>query len=327
MMTVLVGDIGGTKTVLAQAACSGDQIHLRAVQRYTSADFATFDALLRDYLATQPSAFHRAAFAVAGPVSNDQCETTNLPWRLNAAELAAQCQLEKVGLLNDLEAVAWGIPALTADQLLVLQTGNSDQTGNAVVVAAGTGLGQAGLFWDGQRHHPFATEGGHADFAAVDAQDVALLHYLTAQHGRVSWERVVSGMGIVNLYNYLAATDPQPPHPDVVHTQQTGGDLAATVAQLAQTAACARCQLVMNWFAHLYGREAGNCALKHLAYGGVYLAGGIAAKNVALFQSGGFINGFLHKGRMRELLTQMPVRIILNQQVPLLGAARWLMTF
>ncbi|MBB1126982.1 glucokinase [Thiospirillum jenense] len=325
-MSFLVADIGGTKTVLALADCTGNQVHLSAECRYNSAEFATFDALLADYRAAHPSAICAAAFAVAGPVSNDQCETTNLPWRLCACELAAQFHLEKVRLLNDLEAVAWGIPALTPDQLLVLQTGNSHQRGNAVVVAAGTGLGQAGLFWDGQRHHPFATEGGHADFAAVDAQDVALLHYLTAQHGRVSWERVVSGMGIVNLYNYLAATNPQPAHPLLSKTQRDGGDLAATIAQLATTAACARCQLVMNWFAHLYGREAGNCALKHLAYGGVYLAGGIAAKNVALLQSGGFMNGFLHKGRMRELLATMPVTLVLDERVPLFGAARWLAT-
>jgi len=225
-----------------------------------------------------------------------------------------------VRLLNDLEAVGWGIPALADDDVEVLHAGAPDACGNACIVAAGTGLGQAGLFWDGQRHRPFATEGGHADFAAKDERELALLKDLQQQFGHVSWERVVSGQGIGNIYRSIAARDGASHPPAIAAALAGDGDVAAEVAAAAADG-CPVCDEALDLFSSLYGREAGNTALKHMALGGVYLAGGIAPKNLARLKQPPFLDGFFDKGRMRDLMQRMPVRVILHQQVALLGAA------
>ncbi len=193
------------------------------------------------------------------------------------------------------------------------------------MVAAGTGLGEAGLYWDGNRHHAFATEGGHTDFAPTDDREFALLKHLQQRFGHVSWERVVSGMGIGNLYLFLAESH-HAEHPAAVATAlASDGDLAAAVAVEA-AAGCPLCAETMDLFALLYGREAGNMALKHMALGGVFLGGGIAPKNLDLLRNGGFMRGFLDKGRMRPLMQRMPVRVILEPRTPLFGAARFLLS-
>ena len=220
------------------------------------------------------------------------------------------------------QAVAWGVAALQPEDLAQVHAGEEGGTGNACVVAAGTGLGEAGLYWDGSRHRAFATEGGHTDFAPADEREFALLTHLQRRIGRISWERVVSGMGIGNIYEFLASWHRASHPPAVGAALAGGGDVAAAVAEEA-VAGCPVCTETMDLFALLYGREAGNMALKHMALGGVYLGGGIAPKNLELLRAGGFLRGFLDKGRMRPLMERMPVHVILNQQAPLLGAARF----
>jgi glucokinase len=324
-MQILVGDIGGTKTVLALAAPSGERIELSAQKKYPSRDFAGLGDIVGRYLDETGARVETAALAVAGPVRDGRSRTTNLPWEIDAAELEKPFGLRRVGLLNDLEAVAWGVPALADTDLAVLQPGAADAQGNACVVAAGTGLGQAGMLWDGQRYRPFATEGGHCSFApTTDAREMGLLTQLAERYGHVSWERLVSGMGIGNIYGFLAG-QAKITHPDAVAKALAGdGDLAAAVAATAAEGACPVCVESMDLFARLYGREAGNVALKHMALGGVYLGGGIAPKNLDLLQSGGFSAAFRDKGRMGALMEQIPVRVILDPHTPLRGAARFL---
>lgn len=323
-MSVLVGDVGGTKTALAVAE-SDDQgrIALKQEHRLPSADFDSLQALVQAYVDETGVHCRQGCFAVAGPVFQGRSDATNLPWVIDSAELERTLGLDQAWLLNDLEALAWGIAVLDARDFACLQAGDAEASGNACVVAAGTGLGEAGLFWDGAVHRAFATEGGHADFAPEDALEAELLMWLRERYGRVSWERVVSGSAIADLYRFLSeregASHPEP----IARIMEEGGDLSGAVAQAAQNGDHAICVQTMHWFARLYGREAGNMALKMMALGGVYLGGGVAPKNLGLLSSGGFLDGFLDKGRMRVLMARMPVRVILNEQAPLLGAARY----
>lgn len=331
-MSVLVGDVGGTKTQIAVAWEDGSQWRLRHPRRYPSREYAGLDEILSHYLAGLARTPKAAALAIAGPVADDCSEATNLPWHLDARALESATGIARVRLLNDLEAIAWGIAGLTEKQFLTLQAGAAEACGNLAVIAPGTGLGQAGVFWDGQCHRPFATEGGHTDFAATDAREFALVEYLRGRYGRVSWERVVSGMGIGNLYQFLhqyRGVDHHPRMTAVLAQQERprgepAGDLAATVAALAATGDCGVCRETMDWFFVLLGREAGNCALKLMARGGVYLAGGILPKNLDLLRNGGFLQAFLDKGRMRGLLESMPVSLVLEEHGALIGAARFL---
>lgn len=328
-MSVLVGDIGGTKTSLAVAEASeegADGIRLRLERRYPSAEFASLAEIVERFVDETGADCAFGSFAVAGPVVGDRGKTTNLPWELDARALAERLGLRRARLLNDLEAVAWGVAALGDEDLAELQPGEAeaDRGGNACVVAAGTGLGEAGLYWDGRRHHAFATEGGHADFAPTDEREFALLEHLRRRFGHVSWERVVSGMGIANLYLFLAQRHRAEHPPAVAEALAADADLAAAVATSAASG-CPVCGETMDLFALLYGREAGNMALKHMALGGVYLGGGIAPKNLDLLRRGAFMSGFLDKGRMRPLMQRMPVRVILEPRTPLLGAARFLL--
>lgn len=321
-MHVLVGDIGGTKTSLALAdITSGEHIELHEPRRYTSADWPGLEACVRAYLDETRLACERGAFAVAGPVDHDRCATTNLAWIVDARMLETKLGIARVGLLNDLEAVAWAIPALVPAQLDELQAGDGS-SGNACVISAGTGLGEAGLYWDGARHHPFASEGGHADFGPVSELELALLGFVRRTHARVSWERLVSGMGIANLYAFLlehrgAST------PTWLRDEIAAGELAAAVAHAAARGADPICVETMQLLFTLYGREAGNLALKHMALGGVYLAGGVTLRNLELLRGSGFLDGFCDKGRMRELMRRMPVRVILDPDAALRGAARF----
>ncbi|KAA6184411.1 glucokinase [Thiohalocapsa marina] len=322
-MALLVGDIGGTKTVLALAHFEHRQVRLSDECRYASEAFDGLEAVIARFVEESGARFDGAGLAVAGPVVDDRCLATNLPWELDARRVSECFRLRRAWLLNDLEAVAWGIPALEPSQLAELQPGRQTP-GNACVVAAGTGLGQAGLFWDGRMHHPFATEGGHCDFAPADAREAALLAYLQPRlGGHVSWERLVSGMGIGHLYDFLRQCHGGAHAPAVARAIDEDGDLAAAVADTAAAGACPVCVEAMDLFASLYGREAGNAALKHMALGGVYLGGGIAPRHLHLLRGGSFLRGFLHKGRMGPLMQQMPVRVILEHRAPLFGAARY----
>ncbi|HLT35867.1 MAG TPA: glucokinase [Enhygromyxa sp.] len=317
-MRVLVGDIGGTKTSLALASV-GDEIEIGEPRRHASASADSLTSLVRRHLDETGIDCEAAVFAVAGPVLNDRCKTTNLPWELDARALERELGLAEVRLLNDLEAVAWAVPALRPDQLHGLHEGEPPPAGgNACVIAAGTGLGVAGMCWDGQRHHPFATEAGHADFAPRTELEFGLLRHLQRRHSHVSWERVVSGQGIVNTFEFLldwrgaAAPDwldqPEP---------------AAAIAQAAARGSCSISVETMELFASLYARVIGDLALAHMAVGGVYLAGGVTLSNRRLLIRDSFVQAVFDKGRMGALLRRMPIRVILDEHVALLGAARF----
>lgn len=316
---VLSGDIGGTKTRLAVISVSGVQTNIAREVTCSSRDYATFEALLGNFLSDSEIP-NCAAFGVAGPVHGGVAQTTNLPWRIDADALQQQFGFAQCTLLNDLEATAYGLPALGEDDLLTLQAGAPDARGNAAVIAAGTGLGEAGLYWDGQRHHPFATEGGHASFSPSDERDFALLCHLQQQHTHVSWERVVSGMGLISLHEFLRLYR-QIAVPSWLAEEIRSGDAAAAIAQAAHSGRDEICLETLTWFVRLYGAEAGNLALKVMSRGGMYIGGGIAPKILPLLKQGAFLDAFLNKGRMRPLLEAMPVSVILNDRAALFGAA------
>ena len=322
-MQVLVGDIGGTKTVLAIADTDAGIVRLTCERRFMSRDFVSLEDVVARFFAETGARSETAAFAVAGPVNGHRSEITNLSWDLDARHLEQALGLRGVRLLNDLEAVAWGIAALDPGDFDVLHPGEPDAAGNACVVAAGTGLGEAGMHWDGRLHRPFATEGGHADFAPRDERELALLRNLSEQYGHVSWERLVSGMGIANIYRFLLEWHKVEPSSQL-QAAMAAGDESAVIATAAADGSCPVCIETMQLFMDLYGREAGNMALTHMALGGVYLGGGIAPKNLELLRRGPFLDAFFDKGRMGALMRRMPVKVILEQRVPLFGAARFM---
>lgn len=319
MSLVLAGDIGGTKTRLALVAVSNTQLDIRHEASYASRDFAQFETLLAEFLTGVDTNIH-AAFGVAGPVQGRVVQTTNLPWLINADALQQRFGFFSCTLLNDLEATAYGLPALHENDLCTLQAGAPNAQGNIAVIAAGTGLGEAGLFWDGAEHRPYATEGGHASFSVSNTLEFALLRHLQQQFGHISWERVVSGMGIVSMHEFLRAYR-NIPVPDELAQAMRDGDAAAVISQAAMNNQDEICVETMLLFVRLYGAEAGNLALKTMSHGGIYLGGGIAPKILAMLQHGEFLEAFLSKGRMRHLLEAMPVKVILNDRAALYGPA------
>lgn len=323
MKLLLAGDIGGTKTRLALVEVNGTQVVIRREISYASQRYAAFETLLGEFFSSE--SVTDAAFGIAGPVLGGVVHTTNLPWRIDADALRQRCGFARCHLLNDLEATAYGLPALGEDDLLTLQTGMLDALGNAAVIAAGTGLGEAGLYWDGQSHRPFASEGGHATFSPRNALEFSLLNYLQLRHNQrncehVSWERVISGMGLLDLYAFLLDYR-QASTPSWLAEQMRDTDRAAAISAAALADSDAVCVETMRLFVSLYGAEAGNLALKVMSRGGLYIGGGIAPKILPLLQTGGFLEAFLDKGRMQPLLEAMPVKVILNDRAALYGPA------
>ncbi|MFN7941857.1 MAG: glucokinase [Thermoanaerobaculia bacterium] len=316
---ILAADIGGTKTTVAAFALDLARDSALVVS-YPSREHAGFGEILDDFLARHRPAVEAACVGVAGPVEENRCRATNLPWVVDGDELARRLGLARVRLLNDLEAVAHGIAVLGPEDWLELAPGAPGAGGNRAVIAAGTGLGEAGLFWDGREHHPFATEGGHADFAPRDELEADLLAFLRREHGRVSWERVLSGPGIANLYRFLRDERGEP-EPAWLAAEVAAGDAAEVISRHAADGTSPLCVRALDLFVKLYGAEAGNLALQMMASGGLYVAGGIAPKNLDRMRSGAFLAAFRDKGRMRPLLKAMPVRLVLEERVGLLGAA------
>ena len=319
-MKVLAGDIGGTKTSLAIFEVNGTTLDMLALETYPSQEYASLKEIVRQFVDTQGHHYDWGSFGIAGPVRNNRAETTNLPWLIDGNQLAEEIGFRKVWLMNDLEANAWGISALEEKDFCVLSEGKPDPNGNASIVSAGTGLGQAGLYWNGSQYRPFASEGGHSDFAPHSDLEIALLQYLKQRYSHVSWERVVSGMGIVNIYDFLcehrdAST------PDWLTEDIKKGDKAAAISKAANDDRCPVCSETIKLFVHLYGAEAGNQALKIMSTAGVYLGGGIAPKNLDHFLDGSFLRSFRAKGRMESLMNDIPVKIILNELTALYGPA------
>jgi glucokinase len=297
----------------AGAISSSDRLEFASMQYHSLGDIIDAYTAARGTLQVDA-----AAFGVAGPVRDGISHITNLPWRIVGEELAVQLGLGAVHLLNDLEAQAWGVETLQADELVSLQTGTADERGNRAVIAAGTGLGQAGLFFDGTQHQPFATEGGHTDFAATQPRDWELCTFLQRKSGRVSWEQVVSGPGLVNLFEFLLNSSGNAT-PDWLNNRNE--DPAAAITKRALADSDPLCKQALDWFVRLYGTEAGNLALKMKATGGLYIGGGIAPKILPALQQPAFVEAFLNKGSMRGLMEAMPVKVICNKDTALQGLA------
>jgi len=316
---ILAGDIGGTKTTIGFFEGT-TPLQVVVQQTFVSHEHAGLDEIVRQFVSQHQLRIQQAAFGVAGPVHNGRSQTTNLPWVVDAATLASELGIPRAWVLNDLEATAYGVGALGPTDFVTLNAGAADATGNAAIIAAGTGLGEAGLYWDGRMHHPFATEGGHTNFGATDALERELLQWLSSQYEHVSWERLVSGMGLLNVYHFLRDTH-RDEEPAWLAEQLRAGDPAGVIAHAAQQGNSPLCSQTLDLFMALYGNEAGNLALKIMATGGLYIGGGIAPKNLDKIKDGTFMKHFVAKGRMQPLLEAMPVKVILNEKTALIGAA------
>lgn len=322
-MKVLAGDIGGTKTDLAIFEVNGSKLESLAEEKYPSSDYDSLDAIVEKFVKDHGHTPEWGSFGIAGPVRNGIAKTMNLPWVVDAQKMENEIGFKKVWLLNDLEANAWGISALEEKDFLVLNAGKPDPDGNASIISAGTGLGEAGLYWDGEKLCPFASEGGHSSFSPGTDQEIALLKFLLkryADDGHVSWERAVSGMGIGNIYDFLCE-EQGVQTPDWLAEEISRGDKAASISKAAGDSRCPLCTETLNFFVHLYGAEAGNQALKIKATAGVYIGGGIAPRNLDQFRDSTFMDSFCAKGRMEQMMRDMPVKIILNQRTALYGSA------
>jgi glucokinase len=315
---ILAGDIGGTTTKLALV---DEKLAFQKIQRYASREHDSLNDIVREFLRAETPAVTHACFGVAGPVRDESVKTTNLPWMVEAADLAPLIGVSDVLLINDIEAIGHGIGALDDRQLVTLHGGAGVTSGNAAVIAAGTGLGEAGMYWDGARHRPFASEGGHASFAPRDALEMELLRFLLAEYGHVSWERVLSGPGLFNIYRFLRDTE-RFEEPEWLAASIRENDPAASIGRCALEGTAPICEHSLELFVSLYGAEAGNLALKMMATAGVYLAGGIAPKILDWLKRPSFRRAFVAKGRMQSLLESIPVRVVVNDRVALMGAAR-----
>jgi glucokinase len=299
-MRVIAGDVGGTKTLLRCVESSGE---VSAEGRFDSTAYARFEDLLGEFLPRCPGPAEAACMAVAGPVLGDRATVTNVGWELHSESLAKAAGVKRVHLVNDFYAVAIGVPLLGADDLLNLQQGERDPASPISVLGAGTGLGEAIVIPNGSDWVVVPTEGGHQDFAPQDAEQARLFLHLHERHGHVSWERVVSGMGLVNIFTFLGGEELNPA--EIAEKADAGEPLAQRAAAM---------------FVDIYGAEAGNMALRVLARGGVFLAGGIAAKNRGWFTDGRFLEAFRRKGRFSDLMARIPVDVIVNESVGLIGA-------
>jgi glucokinase len=317
---ILAGDIGGTNARLALFDVRNGKFNLVTATIFPSRNYSGLDQIVTEFVATSGVHPAQACFGVAGPVTNGEVETSNLPWKIQSRRLADELKIKQALLINDLEATGWGVGALCADDLVPL-TQISSTNGNQALIAAGTGLGQGGLYWDGSRHHVFASEGGHCDFAPVNELQLELLRYLQARYGHVSYERVLSGPGLVNIFEFLRDTG-RGKVPGWLSAEMKVMDPAAAISAAAMDGKCPMCEQAMDIFVAIFGAEAGNLGLKIKATGGVFLAGGIAPKILPKLATPLFLDAFLSKGRLRHLMEVMPVNVIINDKLALLGAAR-----
>jgi glucokinase len=323
---ILAGDIGGTKCNLAAFEQRGVTLQLLFQKRYSTRDFSSFEHLVNAFGreavrqgTMEPTAtFSAAGFGVAGTVLDGHLHAINLPWVLDAAGLAAQLRLglEDIVLMNDLVATACSIDKLPATDFLALNQVESQPQASKALIAAGTGLGEAMLFWDGTRYHASPSEGGAADFAPRTEQEAQLLHFLKQRLPRVSCEEVFSGRGFRKVHEFL---DPAIRHPSF--EEGAASDSAQEITQHALAGTCDVCANALDLWVDAFGSEAGNLALRVLAYGGVYLAGGIALRILPKLQQGSFVRSFSDKAPLRSVLARIPIFVILNEDAPLLGAA------
>ena len=338
---ILAGDVGGTKVHLALYNFEEGKLKPVRDQKYPATEFPSLDAVVLKFLGENPedpeskaadpassAADHgvdAACFGCPGPVRDGRIKLTNLPWTLDVRDLSKSLSIEHIFLINDLEATGYGIPELAPSSIFTLHKADASAIGHRGLIAAGTGLGEALLIWDPhlRRHTPIPSEGGHCDFAPRTDQEVALLQYLRRTlDGRVSFERVVSGIGIKNVYAFLK-DDQKMEEPAWLRDRLASEDPNAVIGSCAEDGSSPICYQTMQIFAAAYGAESGNIALKVLSAGGIYLGGGIAPKILKTLQTGAFTDAFLDKGRLRPVLEAMPVRVILDDTCALLGAAAY----
>jgi glucokinase len=340
---ILAGDIGGTKTNLALYDWTTERTEPLRLETFHSADYKSLEEILVEFLtppkpptpldeleiageeavpeaSAEPLILAAACFGVAGPVIENHCRTTNLPWVIEGPAIAAQFKIPHVQLLNDLEAAAYGILWLRPDEVEVLNPGNPPRKRQALaLIAAGTGLGEGILFWDGKSYRPMPSEGGHADFAPTNDYEIDLLRYLRTQYLHVSYERLLSGPGLHAIYEFIRETKSN--EPTWLAEKIKAGNPAAEIAEAGLKGQAEIAAQTLDLFASIYGAEAGNLALKALALDGVYVAGGMAPKLIKKLKDGTFMKAFTNKGRYKRLLGTIPVKVVMNQEAGLIGAA------
>ena len=315
---LLAGDIGGTKTNLALFDLQDPQFSVHSLRKYPSMDYPNLRTIVKEYLAdiqehVEGMCITHASFAIAGPVQNNQSKATNLPWIVDASELSKYLSIPRVELLNDVEANAYAIDILETSQLYTLHPGTIDFPGNRALISPGTGLGEAGLYWDGEAHQPFATEGGHCEFGPRDEMQIDLCRFIYKRYGHASYERVLSGPGIHLLYDFLKEVCHRKEKKMIVDAFQ-GNDPSKVITENALNNTCPLCVETLDIFTNLLGSECGNCFLRNMAFGGIYLGGGIPPKILPKLEESPFLEGFLDKGRFRSLLEEIPISVILDDK-------------
>ena len=316
-VTVIAGDAGGTKTNMALFRVDENGVTQLREARYVSHEYNSLTDIIVQFAASEwPD---RICVAVAGPVLHGKVKLTNLSWQLDSHAMGTALKLPIV-FLNDLEATAYGLGGIQSHELSALHSNAGPAEGNIALISPGTGLGEAGLYWDGKAYHPFATEGGHGDFAVRTEQDIDLYRFLQQQFGHVSWERVVSGPGIHAIFNFLT-TAQRKSVPAWLVQEMKEGDPSAVISHSALNRNDAVCLETLQLFSRYMATEAANLVLKLKATGGCYIGGGIPPKILPVLQAGDWIQNFIEAGRMKPLLQQTPVFVVLNQKLPLLGAA------
>jgi glucokinase len=317
---ILAGDVGGTKCNIALFAEKNGKLHVVFKQRFASKDFARFDLIIKEF--TRQAAPHltdekvrAAGFGVAGPVINNRIHATNLPWVIDAESLSKELGVKTIALMNDLGATGHSLDHLPSEDFVVLNQGTPVQGATRALLGAGTGLGQSILFWDGDRYRVVPSEGGHSDFAPHTDEQIELLKFMRKRYPQVSWELILSGRGFRTIHEFLSSTVKHPVFDD------PDADPAPFITKTGLSKECPVCVKTLDLWTAIYGAEAGNLALKVLALGGVYVAGGIAVKILPKMQDGTFFKAFRDKWHFTEMLSNVPVSVVLNENAPLIGAA------
>jgi glucokinase len=318
---ILAGDVGGTKVHLALYDFINGKLQYSRDERYPAKEYSGLEEIVKEFLSADKVT--AACFGVPGPVRDGRLRLTNLPWTLDSRELSVSLGITHVFLINDLEANGYGVAELAADQIYTLSEGDASQIGNRALLAAGTGLGEGLLIWNGRSHTPYPSEGGHTDFGPRNEDEIDLLRFLKQKYnGRISYERVVSGMGLTNIYEFLREVRGID-EPAWLAERISTEDPNAVITELALAAKSEICEKALDMFVSAYGSEAGNLALKLLSVGGVYIGGGIAPRILEKLKDGTFMKAFTDKGRLSQLLINMPVRVILESRAALAGAAAY----
>jgi glucokinase len=319
---ILAGDVGGTKVHLALYDFTNGRLTYKREERFPAKDYSGLEAIVKEFLSADTAT--AACFGVPGPVRDGRLRLTNLPWTLDSRELSTALGIQHVFLINDLEANGYGIAELAPDQIHTLSEGDASQIGNRALIAAGTGLGEGLLTWNGRIHVPYPSEGGHVDYAPRNEDEIDLLRFLKQKYnGRISFERVVSGMGLTSIYEFLREVRGVEEPAWLAEQLAAAGDPNSVITELALQAKSEICEKALDMFVSAYGAEAGNLALKVLSVGGLYIGGGIAPRILEKLKDGTFMKAFTDKGRLSQLLINMPVRVILESRAAVLGAAAY----